>query len=126
MKPKTKTILFILLSFLLGILCGWFLEGRMINKTQFHKGRKGHGDFQKILSERLRLDELQRERVDSVLESRKQKMEIYKKQALAMRDTTRIEIRKILNDEQARLFDELNQEMDTKEVKKWEREPRKN
>ena len=125
MKPKTKTILFILLSFLLGILCGWFLEGRMIDKAQLHKGRKDHGDFQKILSERLHLDELQRERVDSVLESRKQKMEIYKKQALAMRDTTRIEIRKILNDEQTRLFDELNQEMDNKEAKKWEREPEK-
>jgi hypothetical protein len=125
MKPKTKTILFILLSFLLGILCGWFLEGRMINKAQFHKGRRDYGDFQKILSERLHLNELQREQVDSVLESRKLKMEIYIKQALAMRDTTRIEIRKILDTEQAKLFDEFNQEMDNIEAKKWERNPEK-
>ena len=125
MKPKTKTILFVLLSFLLGILCGWFLEGRMINKSQFHKGRRDYGDFQKILSERLHLNELQREQVDSVLESRKQKMKIYIKQALEMRDTTRIEIRKILSTEQAKLFDEFNQEMDNIEAKKWERNPEK-
>ena len=124
MQPKTKTILFILLSFLLGILCGWFLEDRMLNKTQFHKGRD-HGDFQKILNERIHLDERQRAQVDSILESRKQKMEIFRNQTLAIRDTTRMEIRKILNIEQTKLFDEFNQEVDNKEAKKWARDPEK-
>lgn len=124
MKPKTKTILFILLSFLLGIICGWFLEDRMFKRMQFPKGRD-HVGFLKILNERLYLNERQMAQVDSILESRKQKMEIYKKQALAMRDTTRLEIRKILNIDQTRLFDEFNQEMDNKEAKKWERGPEK-
>jgi len=29
MRPKTKTILFILLSFALGIFCGWFLKDQI-------------------------------------------------------------------------------------------------
>jgi 2C-methyl-D-erythritol 2,4-cyclodiphosphate synthase len=124
MKPKTKTILFILLSFLLGILCGWFLEDRMFNRMQFSKGRD-HGEFLKILNERLHMNERQVAQVDSVLESRKQKMEIYKKQALAMRDTTRVEIRKILNTEQSKIFDEFNQEKDQQEAKRREHEVQK-
>jgi 2C-methyl-D-erythritol 2,4-cyclodiphosphate synthase len=124
MKPKTKTILFILLSFLLGILCGWFLEDRMFNRMQFPKGRD-HGEFLKILNERLHLNERQVAQVDSILESRKQKMEIYKKQALAMRDTTRVEIRKILNTEQSKIFDEFNQEKVQQEAKRREHEVQK-
>jgi 2C-methyl-D-erythritol 2,4-cyclodiphosphate synthase len=124
MKPKTKTILFILLSFMLGILCGWFLEDRMFNRMEFPKGRD-HGEFLKILNERLRLNERQVTQVDSILESRKQKMEIYKKQALAMRDTTRIEIRKILNTEQSKIFDGFNQEKDQQEAKRREHEVQK-
>jgi Tfp pilus assembly protein PilN len=119
MKPKTKTLLFILLSFLLGIICGWFLEDRMFNRMQFHKERN-HGGFLKVLNERLHLDERQMAQVDSILESRKQKMEIYRKNALAMRDTTRVEIRKILDFEQTKLFDDFNRELDNKEAKKWE------
>jgi hypothetical protein len=63
--------------------------------------------------------------VDSILESRKQKMEIYKKQALAMRDTTRVEIQKILNTEQSKIFDEFNQEKDQQEAKRQEHEVQK-
>jgi hypothetical protein len=121
MKPKTKTIVFILLSFMLGIFCGWFLVDRMMNKRPFAKGR-GHGEFIKEINERLQLSELQIAQVDSILESRKQKMEIYKKQALAMRDSARMEIRRVLNDEQSKLFDEFNKEKDREEAKKWEQE----
>jgi ubiquitin C-terminal hydrolase len=122
MKPKTKTILFILLSFLLGILCGWFLEDRMLNRMPNPKG-KDHREFLKSLNEHLHLNERQMAQVDSILESRKQKMEICKK--LAMRDTTRMEIRKILNSEQSKIFDEFNQEKDQIEVKRREQDLKK-
>jgi len=125
MKPKTKTIIFILLSFMIGILCGWFLEDRVFNKMPFQKGRN-HSEFLKVLSEQLRLSDSQIAQVDSILESRKQKMEVYKKQALAMRDTTRMEIRKVLNDEQGKIFDELNQEKDREAAKRWEQDAQKN
>jgi hypothetical protein len=118
MKPKTKTIIFILLSFLLGILCGWFLEGRIFNGMHFLKGSERRG-FQKIMTERLRLNEWQVAQVDSILESQKPKMEIYREQLLATRDTIRSEIRKILNSEQSKLFDEFNQEKDQQEAKRW-------
>ena len=46
MKPKTKTILFILLSFILGIVCGWLAQDRMFTKS-------GHSlpEFQKMLAD---------------------------------------------------------------------------
>ncbi|MBN1397313.1 MAG: hypothetical protein JXA06_04695 [Bacteroidetes bacterium] len=124
MKPKTKTILFILLSFLLGILCGWFLEDRLSDKTHSKKERE-HVQFIEVLSQRLSLSEMQIAQVDSILESRKQKMETCIKDVIAIRDSTRMEIRKVLNDEQARIFDEFNEKKDREEKKKWEKEEKK-
>ncbi len=118
MKPKTKTIMFIILSFMLGILCGWFLEDRVCDKAPFPRG-KGHGEFIKVLSEHLHLNEMQIAQVDSILESRRQKMEVYKKCAIAIRDSTRMEIRKILNDEQVKIFEEFNKEKEREGAKKW-------
>jgi hypothetical protein len=119
MKPKTKTVIFILLSFVLGIFCGWLLEDRVFNRKLPHQGG-GHGEFVKILNERLHLNGFQMVQVDSILESRKQTMEIYKKNVLAIRDSVRMEIRRILNDEQGKIFDEFNQEKDREEAKRWE------
>jgi uncharacterized protein YneF (UPF0154 family) len=73
MQPKTKTILFILLSFILGILCGWFLQDRV-----FIKADHTPPDFQKMLTERLHLNEGQTAQLDSILEARKEQMEIQK------------------------------------------------
>jgi len=117
MQPKTKTILFILLSFLLGILCGWFLEDRVLTRGP-HPQNRGQWDFKKMLIERIHLDEKQVAQVDTILELRRHKMEVYRKQAFAMRDTTRMEIRKIMNAEQSKLFDEYIQERDNKEAMK--------
>jgi hypothetical protein len=124
MKPKTKTIMFILMSFVLGIFCGWFLEDRILIRKPFPKGRE-HGEFIKILNKSLHLSELQTAQVDSILESRRQKMDVFRKQAIAMRDTTRIEIRKILNEEQSKIFDEFNQKKDQEEARMWEQEAQK-
>jgi hypothetical protein len=115
MKPKTKTILFILLSFILGILCGWLAQDRMFPKA-------GHTlpEFQKMLADRLHLDEHQIAQVDSILDKRKKQMDVHIKQMLAMRDTTQIEIRRVLSAEQTKLFDAIIQEINVREAKKHE------
>jgi uncharacterized protein YneF (UPF0154 family) len=116
MKPKTKTILFILLSFILGILCGWFVQDRLFMKSM----HLPPPDIQKMLAERLHLNERQIAQVDSILDARKQQMDIQRNLMLAVRDTTRIEIRKVLNTDQVKIFDEIIQERDAREAKKWE------
>ena len=115
MKPKTKTILFILLSFILGALCGWFVQDRVFTKA-------GHTpqDFQKMLTERLHLSESQIAQVDSILDARKQQMDVHRKQMLAMRDTIQMEIRRVLSQEQAKSFDAIIQEINQREAKKHE------
>ena len=120
MKPKTKTILFILLSFILGALCGWFVEDNV-----FVKASHTPPDFQKMLTERLHLDEHQIAQLDSILEARKKQMDVQRNQMLAMRDTTRIEIRKILNTDQTKIFDGILQEKDAREAKKREHDSSK-
>jgi hypothetical protein len=120
MQPKTKTILFILLSFILGIFCGWFIEDHVSIKPEHTPG-----DFQKMLAERLRLDEHQITQVDSLLEIRRQQMDVYRKQMFAMRDTTQMEIRKFLDANQNKLFDAVIQEMNEREAKKREHDAAK-
>jgi hypothetical protein len=120
MQPKTKTILFILLSFALGILGGWFIKDHV-----FMKPEHTPGDFQKMLAERLRLDEHQIGQVDSLLENRRKQMDVYRKQMFAMRDTTQMEIRKFLSANQNKLFDGVIQEMNEREAKRREQEAAK-
>jgi hypothetical protein len=120
MKPKTKTILFILLSFTLGIFVGWFAEDLIIVK-QKHTPK----NFQQILTERLHLDERQIAVVDSILDRRKQQMESHKKRMLVMRDSVQMEIRKVLREDQAKLFDKIIQEMAEKPAMKPHEPPNK-
>jgi hypothetical protein len=120
MRPKTKTILFILLSFILGILCGWFLQDHgfvMANHTP--------PDFEKMLTERLHLDDHQITQLDSILDARKKQMDVQRVQMLAMRDTTRMEIRRILKADQFKIFDEILQQKDAREAKKREHDSSK-
>jgi hypothetical protein len=124
MQPKTKTIIFILLSYLLGILCGWFLEDRIFPSVK-HSQNRGPGDFQNMLVERLHLNDQQAAQVDSILETRRLKMDVFRKQAIAMRDTIRMEISKILNADQKKLFNEIIQDIDSKEAKRHEHEKEK-
>jgi len=116
MKPKTKTILFILLSFILGILCGWLAQDRIFTKSVHTLP-----EFQKMLAERLHLDERQIAQVDSILDSRKKQMDVHIKQMLAMRDTTQMEIRRALSQDQIKLFDAIIQEINVREAKRHER-----
>ena len=120
MQPKTKTIIFIFLSFALGIFCGWFIKDLVCMKPEH-----APHDFQKMLADRLRLDEHQIAQVDSLLDVRRQQMDIYRKQIFAMRDTTQMEIRKFLDANQNKLFDAVIQEMNEREAKKREHEAAK-
>jgi Spy/CpxP family protein refolding chaperone len=122
MQPKTKTILFVILSFILGVAVGWFLESRVFIMARGGEGH-GPGDFHKVLAERLHLDQRQIAQVDSILGEHRQRMEEFRKQTLAVRDTIRLEIRKVLNPEQAKLFDGFIQEINSREARR--REPPK-
>jgi hypothetical protein len=120
MQPKTKTIIFIILSFILGVFCGWFIKYGFVAKPEHPTG-----DFQRMLTERLHLNDRQIIQVDSLLEARRHQMDTHRKKMLAMRDTTQMEIRKILNHEQTKLFDAVIQEMNEREAKRREHEPAK-
>jgi hypothetical protein len=120
MKPKTKTILFILLSFVLGMLAGWFAESHLNIKPA-----RQPKNFQQILTERLNLDARQIVLVDSILDVRKKQMNLHRKEMLAMRDTLQMEIRKVLSADQNKLFDALIREMDNKDTQKRAHESEK-
>ena len=124
MKPKTKTVLFIVLSFALGILLGGFLErqgfgGLVASETP------SQGDFHKVLVERLQLEPQQITQVDSILGIHKERVDALRKQILSIRDTTRHEIRKLLTPEQSKRFDAFIQELNEREAKKKEHEQAK-
>jgi hypothetical protein len=121
MQPKTKTILFILLSFFLGAICGWFIESR-VNAGFFHPDHRRPGDYHKMMSERLHLTDCQITQVDSILEIRRQRVDMFRKHTLAVWDTVRMEIRKLLDSNQVKIFDEIIQDMHNREGKRWDRE----
>ena len=78
-----------------------------------------------MLTERLRLSEDQIAQVDSILETRKQQMDVHRKRMLAMRDTVQIEIRKVLNADQSKIYDEIVQELNARDAKKWKHDSQK-
>ncbi len=117
MNPKTKTLLFILVSFVLGALVGgatvryWSglrTEGRYQNQA----------DVMKAFAERLHLNDQQVAQVDTILEQRRKKFDQFRNAMIAVRDTTRQEIRKLLTPEQNKLFDEYVQEMNAREERR--------
>jgi hypothetical protein len=121
MQPKTKTLTFILLSFFAGIILGWFLESRVLR--MIHDGKEsGRIDFHQLLVERLHLDQQQIVLVDSILDMRKARIETIRKHVAASKDTTNMEIRKILTQEQIKLYDQLIEELEKKFPKRKEHE----
>jgi hypothetical protein len=123
MGLKTKTFVFVLLSFLLGGVAGVF-----IGKTYFAAQGGGHrptrAAFQKQFAERLHLNASQAARVDSILEAFRQNFGQVQNgywHAFHMkRDTLRISIRALLAPEQNKLFDDYIKEMDEREAKRRE------
>ena len=111
---KSKTILFILLAFLLGGVAGGVLARRYWPDTRLPRP-EAQKDALKAFAARLHLDARQTSEVDSLLELRRQRFEAYRALMMTSRDSTRQEIRKILTPEQNKLFDDYIQEMNVRE-----------
>ncbi len=121
MELKTKTFVFILVSFLLGGVAGGFI-GRTYFAGQPSSHRPSRAEVQKQFAERLKLSPSQATAVDSIFESFRRKFtEVQKEYSQAFRskrDTLRLAIRKVLTGNQNRLFDDYIREMDEREAKR--------
>ncbi len=120
MSPKTKTVLLILLCFVLGVIVGfmaekYYLNSRLTNHPDFAQARK---EF----AQRLHLDTLQLSRVDSLMDSHRRKMEDIRKLFSLERDTLRGGIRKLLDSSQNRIYDDFIKEIDARR-REGERQP---
>ncbi len=126
MQPRSKTLLFILLSFLLGAVGGLF-----VGKTYYgrdNRSRPSREGIRKEFAERLHLDAHQRAAVDSILEFHRGKFgemrKRYSERFKAQRDTLRWDTKKVLSPEQHKLYDEFIREMDERESKDRDRRGR--
>ena len=123
MGLKTKTFVFVLLSFLLGGVAGGY-----IGKTYFAGQTGGHRSTraatQKQFAERLHLNAMQAAKVDTILESFRQSFSQvqngYWQTFHLKRDSLRLSIRALLAPEQNKLFDDYIKEMDQREAKRHE------
>lgn len=121
MQPKTKTLLLVVVSFLLGGIGGGF-----IGKTYFAErgGRTSPTSREQVKLEfatKLKLDAAQSTQIDTLIEAfragfnetRKQYTELFR----VRRDSLRNDIRKLLSGEQNQLYDDYIKEMDEREKK---------
>jgi hypothetical protein len=121
MELKTKTFVFIVLSFLLGGIAGGF-----IGKTYFAgpsaSRRPNRVEMQKQVADRLKLTPVQTAKVDSILESFRvnfsQVQSHYWHTFHLKRDTLRMSIRALLTGDQNKLFDDYVKEMDEREARR--------
>jgi hypothetical protein len=121
MQLKTKTFGFIIIGFLLGGVAGVFI-GRTYFAGQTGGHRPGRAEIQKQFATRLRLDSLQSARVDSLMESYRQKFgdvqKHYWETIRLKRDTLRLEIRQLLTAKQIGLYDDYIKEINERESRR--------
>ncbi len=122
MNPKTKTLLFILVSFVLGVLVGGTAL-RSWESLRFERRSENQIDMMKAFAERLRLNNAQIAQVDTILEQRRRKFDQYRSAMLSVRDSTRQEIRRLLSPEQNTLFDEYLKEVKAREERRHASRP---
>jgi hypothetical protein len=120
MEPKTKTLLLILVSFILGLVGGIVVDRYYISAFPGH--RQSRGDPKKEFTQRLKLDSIQTAQVDSLMTAHRAKMEDVRKLFLASRDSLRMDIRRHLSDEQKKLYDDLIKEMESRDSRRREGE----
>jgi len=117
MQAKSRVLLFILVSFILGGLAGALVQKTFLDKPG--PGRSSKSAVMKEFTEKLNLLPDQTKRVDSLLEAHKTKFsEIrkgYSEMLKTRRDTLRKAIRGVLTGEQNTLFDHYVKEMDERE-----------
>jgi hypothetical protein len=121
MELKTKTFVFIVLSFLLGGIAGGFI-GKTYFAGQTGSRRPSRAEMQKQFDERLKLTPAQSTKIDSILESFREnfsQVQSHYWQAFHVkRDTLRMSIRALLTTDQNRLFDDYIKEMDGRESRR--------
>lgn len=121
MNAKSKTILFILVSFLLGLIAGGFIGMRYFDGSRRTHRPPNQSEVMKEFSQKLELSERQIRIVDSLLELQRTKIGEFRKQYSEMfksqRDTLRMEIRKHLSEDQNRRYDAYIQEVEEREAK---------
>ncbi len=117
MQPKSKTLIFILLSFVLGAVGGGYFGASYF--TPKRGSRPSHSNVRKEFVERLKLTGDQPARVDSILELNRKKFGEIRKEYDGVfrlqRDSLRRGIRSILTPEQNPLYDQYIKEMDERE-----------
>ena len=116
MTPTKKALLTIIVSFLLGIVVGYF-GFRLIHVPPVKKAEQS--GFQRLktdLRKRLSLTDAQQVRLDSLLQHRRIAFDAFRKQMSAqyhnMREETRDSIRQILSEEQKAHFEVFIKELD--------------
>ncbi|MBM4161194.1 MAG: hypothetical protein FJ217_08850 [Ignavibacteria bacterium] len=118
MELKTKTFVFILVSFLLGGIAGGFI-GRTYFASQPNMHRPSRADVQEQFAERLQLTPEQATQVDSIFEAYRKNFGDFQKQYWQTfrfkRDTLRLEIRRLLSEEQNKLYEGYIKEMEERE-----------
>jgi hypothetical protein len=116
MQPKTKTVLFIVFSFLLGVFCGI-----MVSLNLFvPKKPMTHAEFMKSFQERVKLSDIQLAKADSLFLSLKPIMDAHKMERARLKDSTRALVKDLLSPEQKILFDQFYQDLDRMNGKKNE------
>jgi hypothetical protein len=111
MQPKTKTILFIILSFVLGGVCGAIIDRQVLN-VHAPVPPPSREDVLKMFADRLHLDHQQVEKIDTILDTYRPTLDMYRKYVRLTRDTLEDEIRKVLSPEQNKLYDDYIKELD--------------
>ena len=121
MELKTKTFVFIAVSFLLGGIAGGFV-GRTYFSIPPSTHRPTRAEMQKQFADRMKLTPDQSVKVDSILESFRQSFGQVQKnywQAFHLkRDTLRMSIRALLSADQNKLFDNYTKELDERESRR--------
>ena len=121
MEPRRKLILYIIVSFVLGAVGGGFVGSKIAPRHDWSQRRDGPSPM-KEFSERLKLDERQTAMVDSILENHRSAFDAirksYGKTYRTQRDSIRLQIQNILNDEQKELYNDYIREMEQREAKR--------
>lgn len=118
MNPKTKTLLLMLFCFALGAVAGYVAEKYYSGSRTPH--RPDAAQVRKEFAQRLHLDSSQIAQVDSLFDLHRKKMDDIRKLFGADRDSLRAGIRKFLNADQNKLYDEYTKEMESRDTRRRE------
>ena len=120
MGLKTKTFVFIVISFLLGGIAGGFI-GKSYFANQGGSHRPTRAATQKQFADRLKLNAAQSAKADSIFESFRQSFsQVQSGYWKTRRDSVRLSIRALLSADQNKLFDDFIKEMDERDAKRRE------